>query len=125
MVLQNLLLIAGGLDNVKQIEKVCGRSNGAPESVAECLPRFVILRRLGATEACALAGALCGRRVGNKCPSPLPLTQPNNTISITININTHFDINSNVKFNINTAIPTATSTSTSTRRALFKVNSHG
>ena len=66
MVLQSLLLIAGDLDNVKQIEKVRGPSNGAAESVAECLPRFVILRRLEATEGCALAGAFCARRVEKK-----------------------------------------------------------
>ena len=63
MVLQSLLLIAGDLDNVKQTEKVRGRSNGAAESVAECLPRFVILRRLEATAGCAVAGAFCARRV--------------------------------------------------------------
>ena len=63
MVLQSLLLIAGDLDNVKQIQMVRRRSDGAAESVAECLPRFVILRRLAATEGCALAGAFCARRV--------------------------------------------------------------
>ena len=44
MVLQSLLLIAGDLDNVKQTEKVRGRSNGAAEPVADCLPRIVSLR---------------------------------------------------------------------------------
>ena len=63
------------------------RSNGVAGLVAHCFPRDVMLRRLAATEACALAGAFCGRRVGNKSPSPLALTQLNNTIIITININ--------------------------------------
>ena len=123
MVLLSLLMVAGDLDNVaasdarllrampfcvsgvvKARHEHPARSNGAAGLVAECLTRGVILRRLAATEACALAGAFCGRRVGNKSPSPLLLTQLSNTISITININTHFDINSNVKFNISLRI---------------------
>ena len=40
MVLQSLLLIAGDLDNVQQTQEVGGRSNGAAEPVADCLPRL-------------------------------------------------------------------------------------
>ena len=50
MVLKSLLLIAGDLDNVQQNQEDGGRSNGAAEPVADCLPRLVILRRLESTE---------------------------------------------------------------------------
>ena len=38
MVLQSLLLVAMDLDGVRRIEQVGGRSNGAAEPVAGCLP---------------------------------------------------------------------------------------
>ena len=48
MVLQSQLLLAGDLNNVQQAQKDGGRSNGAAEPVAECLPRPVICRELEA-----------------------------------------------------------------------------
>ena len=52
-----------------------GLSNGDAEPIADCRPRLVILRRLEATEDCALAGAFIARRVEKTCPSPPPPTQ--------------------------------------------------
>ena len=40
MVLQSLLLIACDLDSAQQTEEAGGRSNGAGEPVAACLPRL-------------------------------------------------------------------------------------
>ena len=77
MVLQSILLIVSDPDNVKQFERANGRRNGVAETVAECLCRFVIFRRLEATERCALARAFTARSIEKRVF--VNLRQPNAT----------------------------------------------
>ena len=91
MVMQRLLLIADDLDDLKHM--------GDAESVAECLPRFVILLRLEATEGCATAGGFCPRRVEKRVQFHLRRADMPTIIVISTHNNTNTNMPNMFKVN--------------------------